>query len=435
MNWKVRIVLFTILLTSIFPYSGSSQRLIPVLEGWAGNTVNAVVFRKNSIVTHQKIQYIAFYDQDGKVVLGKRKLNSKKWELNTTQYNGNVKDAHNSISIMVDGDGYLHVSWDHHVQPLNYVKSLSPNSLFLTDKMPMTSLLETNVTYPEFYMLPNGDLLFMYRDGHSGQGNLVINRYDLRTKHWSQLHGNLIDGEHSRNAYWQAYVDHLGVIHLSWVWRSSGDVATNHDMAYARSVDGGITWQKTSGELYELPIRAANAEYAWRIPQKSELINSTSMAADEDGNPYIANYWRDIDSSVPQYRVIRFSGKGWQSYNLNFRSLGFSLRGGGTKSIPISRPQILVKGKAEKTQVYLLFRDAQRGSKVSMASSTDLLNNVWKIRDLSSMNVGNWEPSFDTELWKTTKKLHVFVQNVAQIDGEGIAKVKPEMVYVMEAIK
>jgi hypothetical protein len=57
-----------------------------------------------------------------------------------------------------------------------------------------------------------------------------------------------------------------------------------------------------------MPINAANAEYALRIPQRSELINQTSMTTDCAGNPFIATYWRDADSEIPQYRII---------YNIN----------------------------------------------------------------------------------------------------------------------
>jgi len=74
--------------------------------------------------------------------------------------------------------------------------------------------------------------------------------------------------------------DTQGAIHISWVWRETGDVATNHDIGYAKSTDRGRTWQKTNGDIYELPITAGNAEYAARIPQRSELINTTSMCAD-----------------------------------------------------------------------------------------------------------------------------------------------------------
>ncbi len=427
-----KITLLTTFLSFILSDALSAQKLIPVAEGWAGNSVNAVIFRRNSLVTHGKTQFVAFYDQEGRVVLGKRKLNSKKWELHTTQYRGNIRDAHNSISIMVDGDGYLHMSWDHHGHPLRYARSVEPLSLQMSDKMSMTGTLENNVTYPEFFLMPDGGLIFMYRDGQSGRGNLALNRYDLKTKTWTQLHGNLIDGERRRNAYWQACVDSQGVIHLSWVWRSTWDVSTNHDMAYARSMDGGVTWQKSNGEMYDMPIRAANSEYAWRVPQNSELINQTSMTTDRDGNPYIATYWRDQDSQVPQFRIIHLLDGKWNAMDLAFRNTPFSLSGGGTKSIPISRPQILVEGKGKRAVVRLVFRDEERGSRVSVATCRNLSKPSWKVEDLTNFSVGAWEPSFDTELWRKRRRMHLFVQSVIQIDGEGVAQTDPEMVYVLE---
>lgn len=33
---------------------------------------------------------------------------------------------------MVDGTGYLHLSWDHHVHPLRYAQSVEPGSLKLS---------------------------------------------------------------------------------------------------------------------------------------------------------------------------------------------------------------------------------------------------------------------------------------------------------------
>lgn len=408
-----------------------AQHLIPVADAWAGNSVNVAVFRKNSLVTHNQNQYVAYYDNDGFLVLGKRKFDSEKWILNRTQYKGNIADAHNVISLMVDGDGFLHVSWDHHGHKLNYAKSIEPESLVLGEKSDMSGLNEGNVTYPEFFRMPNGDLIFMFRDGQSGKGNLVINKYDLQSKTWNQIQTNLIDGENSRNAYWQAFVDGNGAIHISWVWRETWDVSTNHDMCYAKSEDGGVTWFKSNNEQYEIPITASTAEYAWLIPQNSELINQTSMTADDDGYPYIATYWRDSDSEVPQYNIIFFDGKKWDRLNLDFRKSAFSLSGGGTKSIPIARPQIMTNIQDGHRFFYLLFRDEERGSKVSLLTYNND-NKDQSIEDLTSFSVGAWEPTFDTELWRNKKHLNVFVQKVTQIDGEGKANVAPEKVQILD---
>ena len=256
---KHTILLLTFILGYLPIYA---KKLIEIGKGYSSTSVNTTVFRNSSLATFKQHQYTAYYDADGYLVMGKRKLGSEQWELQRSQYKGNVADAHNIISLMADGDGYLHVSFDHHGQALNYCRSTAPESLTLGEKEVMTGRDEADVTYPEFYRLSNGDLLFAYRSGASGRGNLVLNRYDLKQRTWQRVQDILIDGEGERNAYWQLYVDSKDIIHVSWVWRETWLVETNHDLCYACSPDGGKTWYKSDGQAYELPIREANAEYA-----------------------------------------------------------------------------------------------------------------------------------------------------------------------------
>ena len=156
------------------------------------------------------------------------------------------------------------------------------------------------------------------------------------------------------------------------------------------------------------------------------------MTTDEAGHPFIATYWRSAGSDIPQYHVVFNTGKSWKDLNAGFRKTPFTLSGAGTKRIPISRPQVLVSGKGDKAIVSLLFRDKERTDRVSTAVCSDILQNLWKVSDLTRVAVGEWEPSYDTELWKEKKQLHVFVQKVEQMDKEGVAHSKPEMVYVLE---
>jgi hypothetical protein len=400
--------------------------------GWANNSVNTVVFRKNSLVTFKGEQYAAYYNNDQVLVLAKRKSGSVNWQVAATQYKADAADAHKDVSIMVDGAGYLHVAWGHHNQALNYAKSIKPGSLILSAQQNMTGISESKVSYPEFYRLMGGDLLFVYRDGGSGNGNLVMNRYSTTSQKWVNVQQNLIDGEGKRNAYWQMCIDKKGTIHISWVWRESPDVASNHDMCYARSNDGGLTWEKSTGEKYTLPINAANAEYACKIPQHSELINQTSMFADDKGNPFIATYWRDSSTTIPQYHIVFKTGDSWHSAGLGFRKTAFSLGGTGTKRIPISRPQIIAWNKGGRQSAAIIFRDTERGDKVSMAVNSDLQNGNWQVNDLTAASIGEWEPTYDTELWKDKKILSLFVQQVTQVDGEGKASIAPTKVQVLD---
>jgi len=395
--------------------------LSKVGEGYCKTSVNTAVFRGSSVATHGDCQYIAYYDPEGYVTLGKRMHGSDDWTIRRTQYKGNVKDAHNVISIGVDGGGTVHVSFDHHGNALRYCRGVAPGSLRLGGLEPMTGVDESDVTYPEFYSLPDGDLLFAYRSGASGRGNLVLNRYSLSDKRWRRVQDVLVDGENQRNAYWQLFVDVCGKIHLSWVWRETWLVETNHDLCYAFSEDGGKTWKRSDGSLYELPITAATAEVAWHVPQKSELINQTSMTADREGHPYIATYWRDADSDTPQYRLVWHDGNEWRMEQVGNRATPFSLSGGGTKMIPISRPRIVSDG----TQAYFIFRDAERGSKVSVAHTSRIGKAPWKINDVTDFSVEAWEPSIDINRWNRDYKLDIFVQTTYQGDGEKIAESAP----------
>ena len=84
-------------------------------------------------------------------------------------------------------------------------------SLELTERQAQTGSMEGRVTYPGFYPLRNGDLVFLYRDGASGDGDVLINRYDVRGDRWHAVQHPLIDGEGARNAYFnQLAIDASG---------------------------------------------------------------------------------------------------------------------------------------------------------------------------------------------------------------------------------
>jgi hypothetical protein len=411
----------------------AEPRLMPLGPAWAANSVNTTVFRNDPITSHGDRQYAAYYNADGKVVIATRTIGQPDWRTTVTSLSGSVKDAHNVISIIADGEGFLHVAWDHHNHPLRYVRSVAPGSLELTGRMPMTGRNEDHVTYPQFFRLPDGNLIFFYRDGASGRGNLALNHYDAEAQKWTQVHGNLISGEEQRNAYPQACVDARGGIHLSWVWRETPDVATNHDLCYARSDDGGRTWKRSDGTAYKLPITAATAEIASPIPQRHELINQTSMCADSDGRPIIATYFRPQGQKVPQYFLVHHNGRAWETVQVTQRKTPFSLSGGGSKAIPISRPQVFAATARDgRTSVGMIFRDAERGSRVSITQCADLARPQWQVRDLTDFTVQFWEPSYDHVRWQRDGVLDLYVQNSGQGDAETLQDVPPQTAYVLE---
>ena len=404
-------------------------KIIPLVPAYARTMVNTPIFRCSSIVSDQKYQFVGFYDEKCQMVIAKRSLDSEVWEYSNTGKTGNCEDAHNSISLGMDGNGYLHISYNQHSNTLNYLKGVEPYSFELCDiKYMVDSVEERKVTYPEFYKKQNGDLIFAYRSGYSGNGNLVLNEYDITNESWSRLQNNLVGGERKRNAYWQLYMDEKDNMYLSWVWRETKDVETNHDICYAKSSDG-VNWCDSHGNIYSIPITMENAEIAWGVPQKSELINQTSMCADMNGNPYIATYWCEPGDSIPQYRVVWNTDLIWNMNKLYERKTPFSLTGSGVKRVPICRPKILVD---KKNRGFCLFKDIERGEVVSLAYCSDIIKGNWKFIDLTDFSVESWEPSIDNERWKSDNILDIFVQKAYQGSDNNSVQVEPQMVYVIE---
>ena len=93
---KFIVAIFFLLLTGTLSGQAGKpvlKRVIPAGEGWAGNSVNAVVFRKNSLASINGFQVISYYDADGYVMLGKRNIADSTWELKRTAYKGKVLTA------------------------------------------------------------------------------------------------------------------------------------------------------------------------------------------------------------------------------------------------------------------------------------------------------------------------------------------------------
>ncbi len=90
--------------SAVAPFAppASVPGLVPVAQGWAQTSINAVIFRKNALVTHQDTQYVAFYSNDAALMLGKRRLGTTAWEIHreTCTFRGSGGKRRTSPPIM-----------------------------------------------------------------------------------------------------------------------------------------------------------------------------------------------------------------------------------------------------------------------------------------------------------------------------------------------
>lgn len=293
--------------------------------------------------------YISYYDKDKNFCVGYRKLDESSFK--KTILNSKIGwDSHNYIEMIVDNEGYIHISGNMHNVQLNYWRSKNPYDASAFEALHrMTGSEEDNTTYPKFLMTNSGDLLFHYRYGWSGNGYEVYDIWHPETKTWSRfLDKPLIDGQGLRNAYMQGpYYEKDGYYHLHWVWRETPDAASNHDFSYARSKDLK-NWESAAGESVASPILFNETKLRVDVSTKmygTGILNNvpkhtldsqnrillSNMKYDELGNSQLYVYRLKADNTWEEKRItnwvyrFQFGGGGSLLFEINvtgMRNLG-----------------------------------------------------------------------------------------------------------------
>jgi hypothetical protein len=397
--------------------------LVPVAPGYAYENLNAQSFARHNLYTVGATQYIAFYGASTNLVLGSRLLGTTNWNLTTTTFKPNsAVDGHDTISIGIGADGIVHCSWGMHGNPFNYARGTQPWSLNLV-KTNMTGF-EGSVTYPQFFNCPNGDLLYLFREGGSGSGNTFINRYSAATHTWTNVtlpgsQAPFIVGQTgvpatTCNAYPNyACFDAQTNLVLTWTWRNNGaSINFNHETIYARSPDYGATWQRWDGTPYTLPITQTNADNIWPIPTNHSIMNMSGQCMDTNNRPVICNWWAPGGTGTPiQYLIIWNDGTSWRTNQIGNRTTTEN------QTWP-SRPLIVCD---PANRLWVFFTDPERGSVPTVAWTSDPDRATWNFASLTSQFMGNgtvttwggWEFTHDPVVWQRDGKLHAFYQSFA----------------------
>ncbi len=397
----------------------TQQKKLDLGEAWSGNTINTVIFRHHGIMTVGDNQYTAFYVDDHTLRLVRRNLTNDYLQIHDIAGEYNLKDAHNSISLGMDRDGHLHISYDHHATQLKYRRSLKPHDVReWTKELPMTGQNEDRVTYPTFILPRQGfPLTLLYRHGTHDNGTAYIKTYDEALEKWQDHPKPILSGADQKpwtaNAYWNnPVVGDDGSLHLSFVWRTHSlgreQRVNNINVGYAKSYDNGLSWWTSNYRPCKLPITPVNAETIWPVSPGSNLMNQCSMALDSNQRPHIVFYSNNPSTGIPAYQHLWNDGSEWRHQYLIDASEPFDLRGGGTLQIPISRPIVLVD---TNDTVLVIFRDQGKGN--SFLVATLIAPDYHFEQDLLQPlpgNLGFSEPIIDRERWAEGQTLTIYEQ-------------------------
>ncbi len=421
-----------------------------------GNGIDTCSFRNNAIYTVGNYQFVAYYNNDNNgltphVTIARRDKSTNTWNSYTTTYTAfAVTDDHDVISFGIDGNGYMHMSWGMHGNVLNYAKStasvLNTGSIsFNTSTIPNVG---TATTYPEFYNLSDGDLLFVYRTGASGSGNSLYTRYNTDDDTWAASPTTLINGltgsyyyggwSNERCAYSNNWVfDSQGRVQMSWVWRETADFQSNHDIMYAYATSENLsTWLTKVGSSQTVPITLNNSTTANGGIIKSlntgmSLINQTSMTVDANNNPIIATYWAP-DGNTRQYMLEYYDGSSWQTSQISNRTVSDSkiTDNDATKIRQMGRPIVVVDPDG---RTIVITRSNDQNNVVTAYYSTN--KTTWNYVNLTTADSGRYEPIYDEVRWKNENILDLFYEPAfANADGSRSSGAQPVSVLEWDAL-
>lgn len=344
------------------------QRAGPTLEAvdrvWAGH------YSRFALVTTDKQIVIAYYDANRQLTVATRARDrGASWVYHRLD-SWTGWDSHNYIAAAVDRAGQIHVVANLHGDPLVYYRSTrpgDPRSLTKITTM-VAAAREQRMTYPIFLTDAAGGLIFKYRDGGSGNGNEIYNRYDSTTGRWSALLATpLTDGEGQRNAYFVGPTPSPdGRFHLAWVWRETPDAATNHDLSYAVSRDL-IHWTRADGTPLPLPITLKQAEIVDPVPERGGMINNNTVIGFDRQHRPIITYHKFVTDGSTQIFLARFEGKGWRiAQASDWRGFRWDFGGGGSLdsrlfvegAVPDAPGRLRVRVRRDGTPIDLLVDEA-----------------------------------------------------------------------------
>lgn len=330
---------------------------LAIAKVWSGHPVGFY------LLTHNDKQFAAFYDENRALTVAERSLGSSSWRLQRLQTSVGW-DSHNDIVMAVDDDGFIHLAGNMHSSPLVYFRTTSPADVTTFQRVnSMVGMNETSCTYPQFFAAPNGELVFMYRDGTSGNGNHIFNAYSTATKSWRRLLGSaLTDGQGQRNAYPVGPVqgpDRLW--HLVWVWRDTPDASTNHDLSYARTADL-LSWQTAAGKSVGLPMRLSGELTVDAVPVNGGMINNnTKVGFDAQMRPVVAYHKYDTGGKTQLYNA-RFEDGAWVSHKTSDWGYRWEFGGGGTLVFEIEVEPVVLQPDGTLTQNWYHARYGGRGA-------------------------------------------------------------------------
>ena len=275
-------------------------------------------------------QLVSYWDVNESGIIGIR-VNGGSWTYHRLDGTGSSTDIrkleddnHNTIQVMLDRDGYIHMVYNLHSDPLQYRISTNTvdsfNGAFGADR-DMLGVEDVQVTYPCFFRRPdNEQLMIAIRSGIAGDGALLILEYEEDGQTWSGVAGTtnglVIDSRDtapSYSPYWYGppkFTDDwdgagTGKMYVAWTWRKS--IASTDNWRPTAIYWDGTSWLEMDGTSQTIPVTYLNSSPIQDIGFIRISAFSGSYV-DSSGRLHVAYTREDDDDERQIYHGVYDSG-------------------------------------------------------------------------------------------------------------------------------
>ena len=236
--------------------------------------------------------------------------------------------GHNNPSVIVDGDGYIHVFTSMHVSLLRYFKSSAPYDV--TDMVDATldfPDVDWTYTYPTVARGPDGDVYVMMRRSNrttvdDTRRSGVVYRYRLASKKWER-YAPVAQGD-NRSIYPDDLMAFSDGLHVLFQWAPYPSSAVRHVGEYGVIGTDGLIRSK-AGTQYPMPIAQGQLAYKPLAPGENPGsgtgftigIQSAKFAFNGSVLSHIVYRFRAVDDPTGTYftkfgvYVATWNGSAW----------------------------------------------------------------------------------------------------------------------------
>ena len=260
--------------------------------------------------------FFVFGNQENAPAIARYDHGSKRFSKPLTLGSNPDGDAHRNPTLCIEASGHLYVFYGAHGHPTRVLRSKAP--LDIAEWEVRTEIPQT--TYPQPWLLQPGELFVTYRGGGAREGT------PWRFRH--SRDGGQTWTEGRDLAFFQncaiygvsiaATGDYPRRVHFAWSRLGGGtpeEIASKHlwarryNVYYAYSDDGGHTWRRSDGSVYDLPIDEASAEKIYDCGQRGVWLKDIQL--DRAGNPCILFIDAEVSTYEGDWKIARFAGETW----------------------------------------------------------------------------------------------------------------------------